>query len=59
MYIKTAGLEERQNELYCDLSDITARRLVLLDELSDLRDWELTVQREITAIDNYVNSIVD
>ena len=59
MYIKTTGLEERQNKLYCDLSDITARRLVLLDELSDLRDWELTVQREITAIDNYVNSIVD
>ena len=47
----------RQTELYCDLRDIAARRLVLLDELSDLRDWELRVQGELKEIGCGVGSI--
>ena len=47
----------RQTELYCDLRDIAARRLVLLDELSDLRDWELKVQRELREVNEYFSSI--
>lgn len=49
----------RTVELYCDLRDIAARRLVLLDELSDLRDREVSVQREITEINECFYSIVD
>ena len=49
----------RQDELYCELRDISDRRLVYLDILSDLNDQELAVQREIKEITDYFNSIVD
>mgnify|MGYP001329389345 CR=1 FL=1 len=47
----------RQDELYCELRDISDKRIQLFDQISDLDDQMIAVGNEIKEIRKYLYSI--
>ena len=47
----------RQDELYCELRDISDKRIQLFDQISDLDDQMIAVGNEIKEIHKYLYSI--